>query len=83
MSGSQIERKNIRNDVPSVASHSKPAEPDRELHAELHAELHSWRPGAEGLYDPSLEKDSAVAVSDVRRQSHKNNRPARWHSSLQ
>ena len=49
MSGSEFERENIVTDVLSAASASKQAEPARE---------HSWRPPAEGLYDPSLEKDS-------------------------
>src|SRR3977135_4138051 len=49
MSGSEFERENIVTDALSAAPASKPAEPARE---------HSWRPPAEGLYDPSLEKDS-------------------------
>jgi glutamate synthase (NADPH/NADH) large chain len=49
MSGSEFERENIVADVLSAAPDSKPAEPARE---------HSWRPPAEGMYDPSLEKDS-------------------------
>src|SRR4030088_1725438 len=50
MSGSEFERENIVADALSAAPDSKPAaEPARE---------HSWRPPAEGLYDPSLEKDS-------------------------
>src|ERR1035437_6933237 len=49
MNGSEFERENIVTDALSAAPASKPAEPARE---------HSWRPPAEGLYDPSLEKDS-------------------------
>src|SRR6476646_10909493 len=49
MSGSEFERENIVTDALSAAPASKPAEIARE---------HSWRPPAEGLYDPSLEKDS-------------------------
>src|SRR5712672_4573542 len=49
MNGSQFERENIATDALSAASASKPAEPARE---------HNGRPPAEGLYDPSLEKDS-------------------------
>src|SRR3989441_7284332 len=49
MNGSEFERENIVKDAPSLASASKPAEPARE---------HDWRTPAEGLYDPSLEKDS-------------------------
>src|ERR1700710_3268087 len=49
MSGSEFERENIVTDALSAAPDSKPAEPRREF---------SWRPPAEGLYDPSLEKDS-------------------------
>src|SRR6478735_4323308 len=58
MSGSGFERENIVAEAlsataiskPDDAAHSsEPAEPAREF---------SWRPPAEGLYDPSLEKDS-------------------------
>ncbi|HWX06383.1 MAG TPA: hypothetical protein VN065_11180, partial [Bradyrhizobium sp.] len=49
MSGSEFERENIDAGVLSACADSKPAEYARE---------HDWRPAAEGLYDPSLEKDS-------------------------
>src|SRR6266704_3699325 len=49
MSGSEFERENILGDALPAASGAKPSEPVRE---------HSWRPPAEGLYDPALEKDS-------------------------
>src|SRR5580700_7740692 len=49
MSGSEFERENIVRDALPAATASKPVEPAREF---------SWRPPAEGLYDPSLEKDS-------------------------
>src|SRR5882762_10215447 len=49
MNGSEFEHENIATDALSAASASKPAEPARE---------HNSRPPAEGLYDPSLEKDS-------------------------
>src|SRR5712664_945028 len=49
MSGSEFERENIATDALSAASASKPAEQQCE---------HDGRPPAEGLYDPSLEKDS-------------------------
>src|SRR6202163_2653306 len=49
MSGSEFERENIVTDALSADPASKPFEPARE---------HTWRPPAEGLYDPSLEKDS-------------------------
>src|SRR6476469_2604166 len=49
MNGSEFERENIATDALSAASAFKPAEPARE---------HDWRPPAEGLYDPSLKKDS-------------------------
>src|SRR5260370_7130617 len=49
MNGSEFERENIATDALSAASAFKPAEPARE---------HVGRPPAEGLYDPSLEKDS-------------------------
>src|ERR1700755_699286 len=48
MSGSEIERETIVTETLSATADSKPA--DRELH--------TWRPAAEGLYDPSLEKDA-------------------------
>jgi glutamate synthase (NADPH/NADH) large chain len=49
MSGSEFERESIVMDALSAAPASEPAEPARE---------HDWRPPAEGLYDPSLEKDA-------------------------
>jgi glutamate synthase (NADPH) large chain len=54
MSGSEFERENIVTDALSSAPALKPAaalrtRPERE---------HDWRPAAEGLYDPGLEKDS-------------------------
>src|SRR6202790_4219355 len=49
MSGSEFERENIVTDALSADPASKPFEPARE---------HTWRPPAEGLYDPALEKDS-------------------------
>src|SRR6266404_2302349 len=49
MSRSEFERENIATDALPAASASKPAERARE---------HDGRPPAEGLYDPSLEKDS-------------------------
>src|SRR5476651_184330 len=52
MSGSKFERETIETEALSAAS-SKPAEL-----TETPAREHSWRPPAEGLYDPSLEKDS-------------------------
>ena len=56
MSGSEFEREQI---VAGTLSASAQPKPDAvEPRTELHAELHTWRPEAEGLYDPSLEKDS-------------------------
>ena len=54
MSGSEFERENIVMDALSAAPASKP---DEFLGEEALRE-HSWRPPAEGLYDPSLERDS-------------------------
>ncbi len=51
MSGSEFERENIVTDALSAAAASKPAEADA-------GREHDWRPPAEGLYDPGLEKDS-------------------------
>ena len=59
MSGSEIERENIVADGLSASAQAKSADA---LHddspRELPTELHTWRPQAEGLYDPALEKDS-------------------------
>src|SRR3984893_18016358 len=52
MSGSEFERENIVTDALSAAPASKPADPSR------HPREHTGRPAAEGMYDPSLEKDS-------------------------
>src|SRR6266436_3640795 len=54
MSGSEFERENIVMDALSAAPASKPDEPV----CEEGLREHSWRPPAEGLYDPSLERDS-------------------------
>src|SRR6266403_1793904 len=54
MSGSEFERENIVMDALSAAPASKPDQPL----GEEGLREHSWRPPAEGLYDPSLEKDS-------------------------
>src|SRR3981189_3854355 len=54
MSGAEFERENIVMDALSAAPASKPDQP---LGEEGLREF-SWRPPAEGLYDPSLEKDS-------------------------
>src|SRR6266699_1790884 len=54
MSGSEFERENIVMDALSAAPASKP---DESLGEEGLRE-HSWRPPAEGLYDPALERDS-------------------------
>src|ERR1700759_4945939 len=54
MSGKEFERGHIVAETLSASAASKPA-----ATPELHTpELHTWRPEAEGLYDPSLEKDS-------------------------
>src|ERR1700761_970943 len=64
MSGSEIERENIITDALSAAAASKPAESGHDLIERQYTEYeqaqheHTWRPPAEGLYDPSLEKDS-------------------------
>src|SRR5580700_11414796 len=64
MSGSEFERENIVRDALPAATASKPVEPAREF---------SWRPPAEGLYDPSLEKDSCGVgfIANIKgRKSH-------------
>jgi glutamate synthase (NADPH/NADH) large chain len=50
MNGSEFERENIVTNALSAVP--KPADPSR------HPREHTWRPAAEGMYDPSLEKDS-------------------------
>src|SRR5216684_8235246 len=55
MSGPDIERETILDDVLSADSCSKSTEGE---HTREHAREHSWRPEANGLYDPSLERDS-------------------------
>jgi glutamate synthase (NADPH) large chain len=50
MSGSEFEREHIVAGTLSASADSKAADAT--------PELHTWRPEAEGLYDPSLEKDS-------------------------
>ena len=52
MSGSEFERENIVAETLSATAASKPAD------TLLAPREHNWRPKAEGLYDPSLEKDS-------------------------
>src|SRR6267142_2387977 len=54
MSGSEFERENIVMDALSAAPASKPDQPL----GEEGLREHNGRPPAEGLYDPSLEKDS-------------------------
>jgi glutamate synthase (NADPH) large chain len=58
MSGSEFERQNISSDAPSAVFSSEPADVVREPMGEHTIEQHTWRPPAEGLYDPALEKDS-------------------------
>ena len=64
MSGSEFERENIVTEALSATAASKPSDvSDHELLfeeavQEEPAREFSWRPPAEGLYDPSLEKDS-------------------------
>src|SRR5262245_19455753 len=65
MSGSEFERENIVADVLSASAASKPADAARELH--------SFRPQAEGHYDPALEKDSCGVgfIANIKgRKSH-------------
>src|SRR5579871_4958937 len=67
MSGSEFERETIVTEMLSATADSKPA--DRELHAPEH----TWRPAAEGLYDPSLEKDACGVgfIANIKgRKSH-------------
>ena len=65
MSGSELEREIIVAGNLSATADSKATEPKRELH--------TWRPQAEGLYDPSMEKDSCGVgfIADIKgRKSH-------------
>ncbi len=54
MSGSEFERENIVAEALSATAASKPAD----TLPEDSPREHNWRPKAEGLFDPSLEKDS-------------------------
>src|SRR5258708_7328675 len=64
MSGSEFERENIGTAALSATAASKPADTS---HEEPAREF-SWRPPAEGLYDPSLEKDSC-GVGFIKRKA--------------
>jgi glutamate synthase (NADPH/NADH) large chain len=75
MSGSTFEHETSAGVVLATESCVKPADMPPELHArELHTpELHTWRPAAEGLYDPAQEKDSCGVgfIADIKgRKSH-------------
>src|SRR6201989_1100936 len=64
MSGSEFEREIIVTETLSATAQPKATEPARE---------HDWRPEAEGLYDPSLEKDSCGVgfIANIKgRKSH-------------
>src|SRR5258707_8017155 len=64
MNGPDFERENIATDALSAASALNPAEKGFE---------HAGRPPAEGLYDPSLEKDSCGVgfIANIKgRKSH-------------
>src|SRR5579859_2485098 len=66
MSRSEFERENIVAPGLSVAA-SKPADSSHAI------EKHTFRPQAEGLYDPALEKDSCGVgfIADIKgRKSH-------------
>src|SRR5713101_6531011 len=59
MSGSEFERENIVTEMLSATAASKPSDVSHpETLLEEPAREFSWRPPAEGLYDPALEKDS-------------------------
>src|SRR4051794_24288324 len=65
MSGSELEREHILGHALTAPTDVESAEPARELH--------TWRPEAEGLYDPSLEKDSCGVgfIANIKgRKSH-------------
>src|SRR6201989_3724620 len=64
MSGSEFEREIIVTETLSATAQPKATEPARE---------HTWRPAAEGLYDPSLEKDACGVgfIANIKgRKSH-------------
>src|SRR4051794_32552363 len=58
MSGSELEREHIALDARSATPDSKPAAASPHTAHHTPVREHDWRPSAEGLYDPSLEKDS-------------------------
>src|SRR6202012_1889384 len=64
MSGSEFERETIVTEMLSATADSKPADT---------RELHTWRPAAEGLYDPSIEQDACGVgfIANIKgRKSH-------------
>ena len=64
MSGSEFERETIVTGMLSATADSKAADAAHDASYGPHTpELHTWRPQAEGLYDLSLEKDSAASAS--------------------
>ena len=79
MSGSEFERENIVPETLSATAISKPGDASYQEasyqesgHSEPQREF-SWRPPAEGLYDPALEKDSCGVgfIANIKgRKSH-------------
>ncbi|MBR1147769.1 glutamate synthase large subunit [Bradyrhizobium sp. AUGA SZCCT0431] len=70
MSGSEFERENIVTETLSATAISKP---DDATYPTVPQREWSWRPPAEGLYDPSLEKDSCGVgfIANIKgRKSH-------------
>jgi glutamate synthase (NADPH/NADH) large chain len=71
MSGSEFERGTIVTETLSANSATEPVKADGAL--EPARELHTWRPQAQGLYDPSLEKDACGVgfIANIKgRKSH-------------
>ncbi len=67
MSGSGFERETAGGQMSANAAAGEQAR------AREHSREHTWRPAAEGLYDPSLEKDSCGVgfIADIKgRKSH-------------
>ncbi|KIZ48217.1 MULTISPECIES: glutamate synthase large subunit [Rhodopseudomonas] len=68
MSGSEFERDTIVTDALAADLTAKPAAPAGE-----HTREHTWRPPAEGMYDPSQEKDACGVgfIANIKgRKSH-------------
>ncbi|WP_416193420.1 glutamate synthase large subunit [Nitrobacter sp. TKz-YC01] len=73
MSGPSFERETIGPHSPAAESAAKPFEPARPHAGPEQTHEHTWRPPAEGFYDPALERDSCGVgfIANIKgRKSH-------------